>query len=65
MKRIICWLRGHDWKVIGGDLDRNAMMLHLHPLARLDADCRRCGAEWRDAPAQPPERGEKTGGEKP
>jgi hypothetical protein len=43
-----CWPREHRWNVTRCVRAANWHLAHLHPLAGCDADCARCGAEWRD-----------------
>lgn len=44
-----CWWAGHRWTVLRSIPMANTHLAHLHPLAACDADCLRCGYEWRDA----------------
>ena len=46
--RIGCIWNGHNWTVTRVVRAANWHLAHLHPLAGCDADCVRCGAEWRD-----------------
>jgi len=48
MKRIVCWLRGHDWDIVTVNVRKNINLWHLHPMAGCQAFCRRCGSEWDD-----------------
>ena len=55
--KLICWLialltlgwRGHRWRLVRVNYRKACALIHLHSLAGVDADCARCGAEWRDA----------------
>lgn len=46
--RLVCWLRGHRWRVVR-EAPCAPWLMHLHPYAACDADCLRCGAELREA----------------
>ncbi len=46
--RVFCWLIGHDYRVLRQWSPCNNALIHLHLYAACDADCARCGAEWRD-----------------
>lgn len=48
LARPICWVSWHNFRVIRVNDLANAHMGHLHYLAGCDADCERCGKEWRD-----------------
>jgi len=41
--------RGHRWRMVRINPAKHVSIMHLHTMAGLDADCVRCGAEWRDA----------------
>jgi hypothetical protein len=46
LRRAWCVFSGHRWKVLR---ERGSLALvHLHPYARCDAVCLRCGREWLD-----------------
>ncbi len=47
--RLWCWLAGHRWKAIRVNWDRHVSLMHLCTVAGIDADCKRCGMQWRDA----------------
>ena len=55
--RLLCWLitlltlgfRGHRWRMVRINPGKHMWLMHLHTMAGLDADCARCGLEWRDA----------------
>lgn len=42
-----CWLLGHRWVYLRAAGCHVALM-HLSTLAAADADCERCGRQWRD-----------------
>lgn len=46
--RIRCLVIGHVWRVLRVNVSKHLGMVHLHTRAGMDADCVRCGAEWRD-----------------
>lgn len=49
VSRIVCWLRGHRWRVLGGDFARNERLFWIHPYIGLTCICERCGKSWDDA----------------
>lgn len=60
MRRVLCWLRGHKWRVVRTNERKHINLIHLHTMAGMDADCLRCGEQWRDAVSQYfPEQAEK------
>jgi hypothetical protein len=48
VKRLLCWLRGHRWHVLGINRRKNANLIHLHTMAGCYARCERCGRVWDD-----------------
>lgn len=50
MKKIICFLFGHKWKVTPRCLDKTLALCHLHWLAGAKANCERCASVWNDLP---------------
>jgi hypothetical protein len=46
---LACLLSGHIWAVLRHNERKTATRGHLHTLAGVDADCKRCGKQWRDA----------------
>ena len=48
LKRPICWARGHSWRLLRANRLANLHLAHLFEYAGCDADCERCGYEWRD-----------------
>lgn len=49
LQRLRCFFSGHRYRVIAEVRSANAWLGHLHYLAGCDADCERCGHQWRDA----------------
>lgn len=55
--RVLCLARsaltlgvlGHDWVIMRGHRRRSVVLAEFHPLAGVDAQCRRCGLTWEDA----------------
>lgn len=52
MRRILCWFVGHDWYITRMCAAKAIARVHVHTLAGCDADCARCGEEWRDIDEQ-------------
>ena len=48
MKRLLCWVVGHDWNVLSHTCHRVITLAHLHPMAGTYAVCRRCQSVWED-----------------
>ena len=48
MKRLWCWVVGHRWRTLRTNWTKALWLAHCHSMAGDDADCGRCGAEWRD-----------------
>jgi hypothetical protein len=51
MKRLICRLRGHRYRVCAVNAEKWTHLGHLHPLAGCYAICRRCSDIWDDLPS--------------
>jgi len=57
VRRVLCWLvwlltfslLGHRWVVLRTNTSKHLSLMHLHPLAGVDAMCLRCGTRWDDA----------------
>lgn len=49
MKKSLCKVFGHRWRLLSVNVSKVYNLRHLHPLAGADADCLRCGEQWRDA----------------
>lgn len=49
LQRVACCLAGHRWRITANNMTRFAALGHLHSMAGQDADCERCGEQWRDA----------------
>lgn len=48
MRRLFCILLGHRWRRLRTNVTKAIGLAHLSSMAGDDADCERCGAEWRD-----------------
>lgn len=46
LSRLVCLLVGHRWKIIRRT---PTWKTEYSFMAGVDADCRRCGKQWRDA----------------
>lgn len=49
VKRVLCWIVGHDWKIVFVNQRKHLNLFHLHSMAGMDARCKRCSAEWIDS----------------
>lgn len=57
MKRLLCWALalltmgqgGHRWRLLRLNTWKNVALMHLHPMAGIDAECTRCQTRWIDA----------------
>lgn len=47
MKRVWCWIVGHDWKVLRYSM-RHLALVHLCETAGTESTCRRCGLHIND-----------------
>lgn len=48
LRRLVCWLLGHNWRDIRYRCHRSLVLGHLHHLAGAEARCGRCGEDWDD-----------------
>lgn len=48
LMRIGCFFAGHRWLTKRTNISKHLGLLHLHSRAGQDADCTKCGAQWRD-----------------
>ncbi len=50
MKRLICFILGHKWRITHVYPPKHHALMHLHPMAGCKAECIRCGEVWDDLP---------------
>lgn len=53
MRKLVCWVRGHHWKVLAHST-RTVTLGHLHHMAGCLAICQRCEGLWNDVPEYVP-----------